>query len=154
MNTAQGPAIHTSATCTVYLATDIGGEKANRTAVRANLRERTRKDSLTSDQEHQLKIELMENKLVREADRVAIKVMTQLDQFNRELTVRGHAVSPNPEACWDVKDYTQEPDGTSMLDENYVVNVIRSHKVREYTRQTDQTHPHMHTRIHRSWRPV
>jgi hypothetical protein len=103
----------------VYLADDIGGEKANRAAVRAKIQAQNYKIPLTEEAE-----ELLENKLVREANRVALKVMTKLDQFERELTVRGHTTLPDPE-----KNYTTDADGCSNFDDAHVVNVIRSHKV-------------------------
>jgi hypothetical protein len=124
---SQGPAVHQSATCTVYLATDIGGNKANREAVRARLQKRKCKSTLTKEEEQQL-----ENKLVREADRVALKVMTELDQFHRELSVRG--LNATPTEWWVDKNYVKEVDGSSTLDDEHVVNVIRSHKVRRHVR--------------------
>ena len=102
----------------MFLATDISGDKANREAVRATLKGRKVKSLLTPEQEQQL-----ENKLVREADRVALKVMTDLGQFQRELSVRG--LPGSAEEWWDLK----EAAGSSTLDSAHVVNVIRSHKV-------------------------
>jgi hypothetical protein len=106
----------------VFLATDLLGDTVNRKTVRVELEARKDKSSLTQDEKQQL-----ENKLVREANRVALKVMTNLDQFNRELSARGLSdegplenVDPG---C--VKGAT----GSSSLDRAHVVNVIRWHKV-------------------------
>jgi hypothetical protein len=103
------------------MATDILGDTANRETVRAMLKMRKFKSSSTAKQEQEL-----ENKLVREANRVALKVMSQVDQFERELSVRKLDASPGE--WWDKR----EANGSSTLDEAHVVNVIRSHKVRQH----------------------
>jgi hypothetical protein len=91
------------------------GDKANRKTVRAT----KVASSLTDEEEQQL-----ENKLVREANRVALKVMTERDQFERELSVRELDASPGE--WWGMREYA-----SSKLNEAHVVNVIRSHKVNQ-----------------------
>jgi hypothetical protein len=48
--------------------------------------------------------------------------MTDVDQFHRELSVRG--IEARLEAWWAI-----EKPGKSSLDDEHVVNLIRSHKV-------------------------
>jgi hypothetical protein len=105
------------------MATDIWilGDTANRETVRTMLTKRQFRSSSTAKQEQEL-----ENKLVREANQVALKVMSQLDQFERTLS---------PGEWWEKR----EANGSSTLDEAHVINVIRSHKVRQ--RQLRQMYP-------------
>jgi hypothetical protein len=79
----------------VLLATDLLVGKANRESVRARLKERRAISSLTEEEEYQL-----EDTLVRDANRVVLKVMTQLDQFERELSARGLPCSGGPGNEW------------------------------------------------------
>jgi hypothetical protein len=107
------------------------------------LKERKVKVSLTDAEEQQL-----ENKLVREANRVVLKVMTKLDQFERELSVRGLSCSGGPGAEWGPGG-ARDATGLSLLDDTHVVNIIRSHKVsRRATRPHTHTHVHTHTHTH------
>jgi hypothetical protein len=132
--------VHKSATCEVFLATDMLGDAANRETVRAMLNERKGKVSLTDVEEQQL-----ENKLVREANRVVLKVMTQLDQFERELSVRGLSCSGGPGEEWGPGG-ARDATGLSLLDGAHVVNIIRSHKV---SRRATRPHTHTHTHTHK-----
>jgi hypothetical protein len=122
----------------VFLATDILGDKTNRKTVRAMLKERKVKASLTDAEEQQL-----ENKLVREANRVVLKVMTKLDQFQRELSVRGLSCSGGPGKKWGLGG-ARDATGLSSLDDAHVVNIIRSHKVRRAARPHTQTRTRSH----------
>jgi hypothetical protein len=105
----------------VFLATDLLGDKANREIVRSRLKERKATIKLTEEDAKQL-----EDNLVWEENRVALKVMDQLDQFERELSVREFDSSPGE--WWDIKDYV------TQLAEAHVVNVVRSHRVNHHVR--------------------
>jgi ABC-type nickel/cobalt efflux system permease component RcnA len=106
------------------------------------LKERKVKVCLTDAEEQQL-----ENKLVREANRVVLKVMTKLDQFERELDVRGLSFSGGPGAEWGPGG-ARDATGLGLLDGAHVVNIIRSHKVRRAARSHTHTHTHTHTYTH------
>jgi hypothetical protein len=104
--------------------------------VRASLQKRKLIKSLTKQEEQKL-----EKTLVWEANRVALKVMTDLSQFERELSVRGLDASPTEEE-WDKR----EADGCSTLKDEHVVQIIRSHKVSRHT--LTYAHVHIQTQSH------